>query len=252
MKKKIFISHAVKDKALADALVDLLQTGANISADDFFCSSLEGLGIPAGKNFIECIKSQLQGPETVIVILSPNYYESHFCLCELGATWAMSHSLLPLLVPPLTYNDIKGVMTAVQIPKINDSDMMNQFVMELTKILGISNLNLARWDIKKKGFLEKLPAILKSLPSPKVISPEKHKELEELMEQSQEALTESENEISLLKAKVKKLKQCKDASEVKDVEKEFSTDQDIFDDLVEKAKDQLERDKGVASTLFTL
>lgn len=34
MSKKIFISHAAKDKTLADALVDLLQTGANVSSDD--------------------------------------------------------------------------------------------------------------------------------------------------------------------------------------------------------------------------
>jgi len=114
MKKKIFISHAVKDKKLADSLVDLFQTGMDIKSRDIFCSSLEGLGIPSGSNFIEHIKSQLQSPEVVVALLSPNYFESQFCICELGATWAMSHELIPILVPPASYKDLKGVLLPTQ------------------------------------------------------------------------------------------------------------------------------------------
>lgn len=58
MSKSIFISHAVADKALVDRFVELLQIGSNVNGEDIFCSSLEGMGIPTGKNFIEFIKSQ--------------------------------------------------------------------------------------------------------------------------------------------------------------------------------------------------
>jgi len=50
---KVFISHSVKDKELANAMVDLLQTGIGINTNDIFCSSVEGLGIPGGANFIK-------------------------------------------------------------------------------------------------------------------------------------------------------------------------------------------------------
>ena len=50
MSKEIFISHAVKDKDLADAFVDLMVTAMGISADDIFCSSLEGTRSPPPVN----------------------------------------------------------------------------------------------------------------------------------------------------------------------------------------------------------
>lgn len=49
MSKEIFISHAVKDKDLADAFVDLMVMAMGISADDIFCSSLEGTRSPPSK-----------------------------------------------------------------------------------------------------------------------------------------------------------------------------------------------------------
>jgi len=99
--KEIFISHATKDKLLADALVDLLETAMEIPSSSIFCSSLDGLGVPSGKDFIQFIKEQIQQPKVVITLLTENYFASEFCLCELGATWAMSHNILPLLVPPI-------------------------------------------------------------------------------------------------------------------------------------------------------
>ncbi len=240
MHKRIFISHAVKDKPLADAVVDLLQTGANISSNDIFCSSLEGLGIPSGENFIEHIKSQLKEPDTVICILSPNYYESHFCLCELGATWAMSHNLLPLIVAPLTFSNIQGVLTGIQINQISNSDDLNQFVTALNECLGSKKFNFARWEVKKKTFLKNLPNTLKKLPKPLTITIDKFEEIESHYEQSQETLSESVEEISNLELKIKKLKKCKDAKQIKEIEKEFSDEQERFDDLIKDIQTQLE------------
>jgi hypothetical protein len=42
--KSIFISHAVKDKKLVDALIELLEGGIGLSKDAIFCSSSEGQG----------------------------------------------------------------------------------------------------------------------------------------------------------------------------------------------------------------
>ncbi len=81
--RPFFISHAVKDQKLVDALVDALTTSGVASPDDIFCSSLEGMGIPRGQNFIDFIKGQLDRPRLVVIILSQNYYESAFCMCEL-------------------------------------------------------------------------------------------------------------------------------------------------------------------------
>jgi hypothetical protein len=39
--KSLFISHAVKDKELVDALIELLEGGIGLSKDAIFCSSSE-------------------------------------------------------------------------------------------------------------------------------------------------------------------------------------------------------------------
>ena len=56
----LFISHSSADKDLIDALVDLLQTGIGLNHDQVFCTSLEGMGIPKGKDFIEFIHEKIQ------------------------------------------------------------------------------------------------------------------------------------------------------------------------------------------------
>jgi len=117
--KAIFISHAVANKELADKLVDLLETGIGISDSDIFCSSLESLGIPSGTNFVNFIHKQISKPKVVILLLTPEYFNSSFCLCELGASWILSHNIIPLLVPPLEYFDVKAVLTGVQVHKID-------------------------------------------------------------------------------------------------------------------------------------
>ena len=55
------------------------------------------MGIPGGTNFVDHIKSQIQKPDLILLMLSPNYMESMFCLCELGAGWAMSHDMIPII-----------------------------------------------------------------------------------------------------------------------------------------------------------
>src|SRR5438270_6014278 len=55
--KPIFISHAATDKAIADRVVDLLNTAMGIDVqNDVFCTSLEGLKIPPGKDFKDFVK----------------------------------------------------------------------------------------------------------------------------------------------------------------------------------------------------
>ncbi|WP_461256141.1 toll/interleukin-1 receptor domain-containing protein, partial [Treponema sp. R80B11-R83G3] len=95
--KEIFISHSSKNKSIADKLVDLIETGIGVSSDNIFCSSLEGMGIPSGKNFINFIKEQITEPKIVILLLTQSYYKSIFCLCELGASWALSHNIIPII-----------------------------------------------------------------------------------------------------------------------------------------------------------
>lgn len=157
--RKVFISHAEKDKGIVDAFVDLLHLGTNLLPSDIFCTSLEGMGIPKGTNFIEYIKGQIQHPEMVIPILSPNYFQSHFCLCELGAAWALSHKMYPLLIPPFSYDELKAVLIGVQVGKLNDKNDLNGLRDELVKSSANGGQSTGRWEEKRDRFLERLAAL---------------------------------------------------------------------------------------------
>lgn len=237
--KLIFVSHAVKDKPLADAFVDLLETGIGISSNDVFCSSLEGLGIPAGKNFVDYIKDQIQEPKAVILLLTPNYYRSNFCLCELGATWAMCHDFFPILVPPLEYDEIKDVLTGVQLARIDKPSDLNEVQDRLKEILGIVGKKTARWEVKRNVFIEGLNQILSKIPNPQVISFSEHEKLQKKYKESIEEMEVYEKEISALKQVIEELKKCKDADQVQEILMKNSSELEIFQELINNAKTSL-------------
>ena len=105
MNKKIFISHATKDKTLVEEIIELIES-IGVESEKIFCSSFEGYGIPLGENFLEQIKQELSSEVLVLFVLTQNFYESKICLCEMGAAWALSKNHVPIVVPPLNYIDM--------------------------------------------------------------------------------------------------------------------------------------------------
>src|ERR1039458_2333317 len=102
MARNVFISHASTDKSLVDSFVQLLEGGVGVRHSQIFCSSVEGHGIPPGKDFKAYIKEKLSEAELVFALISKNFYASAFCMCELGAIWIQAKGFIPVVVPPLT------------------------------------------------------------------------------------------------------------------------------------------------------
>jgi hypothetical protein len=236
---EIFISHAEKDKELVDAFVDLLVTGIEINSSNFFASSLEGLGIPTGYKFVDFIEQELEDPDLVIMIITPSYYKSAFCLCELGASWILSHSIFPILVPEYEYEDLKAVLKGVQAAKINDKSKLNELRDIIIDLLNIENINTARWEAKRNQFLDKLPDIIDNLFVPKEISLDEYSKLEDKYRQSQEALKELYEENDNLKEQIKELKSCKDKEQVNDIIRNHSDDWELFIELTKNLKEKI-------------
>jgi len=234
--KRIFLSHAVKDKPLAEALVDLLETGIGIPSDDVFCSSLEGMGIPAGENFIHYINGEIQEPDIVILLLTSNYYESKFCLCELGASWAMSHDICPIIVPPLKYENVKEVLTSIQLVDISDETKLSEMREKLVGALKIKGKSFPIWEAKRNKFLKQLPAILTKLPKQTIVSLADHLEIKSKYEEAVSEIENYDNENEKLKEQIEELKKCKDKEDVIKVEKDFSdtTSLDEFNAIIDE------------------
>lgn len=174
--KRVFISHAATDKELVDGFVDLLDTGTALNQTDIFCSSVKGMGVPNYKEFVETIKKQLEEAQLVIVILSPNFIESSFCNCELGATWFTAKECFVLVLPPLKYEDIKGVMTGKHVGMITDSSVLDELRDYLKVTLSVDAAT-ARWNEKKIEFLSSVGKRIKSSKKPEGATLASSKEL---------------------------------------------------------------------------
>lgn len=109
---KVFISHSSANKEFAlglKALIESVIDAINPSEEkDIFCSSEEG-SIPVGTRYIEFIFSHLNNCDIFIPILSPEFFESKFCMIELGTAYSLlgsSHKdlmddyILPFVLPP--------------------------------------------------------------------------------------------------------------------------------------------------------
>ena len=239
-KNEIFISHAVKDKLLAESLVNLLVISGAVPFQEIICSSLEGSGIPKGKNFIEFIKDKLQAPKLVIMLLSTNYYDSVFCLCELGASWALSHNIFPILVSPLDYSDVKDVLTGIQCGKINDDATLCELRDKVVEVLGIKS-STARWKIELEKFMKNLDVILKVLPPPSRVSFAEYNKLEKSYEAILSDFKESISENEKLKIEKNKISKLKDKEEVNKVIIESLDDWGKFNAFVKNVNEAAKR-----------
>jgi hypothetical protein len=80
----VFISFAARDRAIALRFHDLLRAGCNLTEEQVFVTARPDQLDP-GTTFVEAIRASLRSTAVVVLLLTPAYYESRFCLAELGA-----------------------------------------------------------------------------------------------------------------------------------------------------------------------
>ncbi len=226
-------------------MVNLLVDGIGVPHDEIFCSSLKGYGIPIGKNFVDWVKAEIEGPKLVILLLTPNYFTSSFCLCEMGAAWVKSHEIFPILVAPLTYEDLKGIHVATQAAKVDDELQYNQIRDYLGEVAGIKVNKTIIWDLKRKDFFNKLPGILKDLPQVKVVSESELESIKSELKEAIETVSEFSQELDEAKKRIVDLEALKDKSDVKELNKKSAKGL-----ALEEAFDAITKDiKGFRSVL---
>lgn len=158
--KKIFISHATADKEIVELLIDLLED-IGLKSSQIFCSSFEGYGIPLGEDFLDKIKKELTSDVLVLFVITKNFYNSKVCLCEMGAAWALSKGHIPIVVPPLSYKDIDGVIPLTQGLIINEVQKLNSLKEKLELDFKIQEkISVNTWERKRKKFIEKIETLI--------------------------------------------------------------------------------------------
>lgn len=153
---KVFISHASKDFEIVEEMIEILET-IGLDSNQIFCTSFEGYGIGLGDNFLDSIQSELSSDSLVIFMLSKNFYQSPVCLCEMGATWVLAKQHIPVLVPPLDYSDVKGVIPLTQGFKINEPLKLNLFKEKIEELFSVKNpMSMSTWERKRDRIVSRI------------------------------------------------------------------------------------------------
>lgn len=155
--KKLFISHACKDKDMVDAFVSML-TGAGVPDSILFYSSSPGSGIPVGCNIYEYLRRQLINNVYVIFMLSENYYDSTACVSEMGAVWALNAPHCVVLLPGLGYRDIREPVPASEAAiSFQDNtpvlrDKLGQLRRQIERHFDLEIVD-SKWEKSRERFL---------------------------------------------------------------------------------------------------
>lgn len=85
-KVKILISHSKANEDEAKKIISIL-VDIGVNGDDIICTSVEGYGVPAGEDIVDYLKETFDYKLIMIYLISKNYFESRYCLNEMGAAW---------------------------------------------------------------------------------------------------------------------------------------------------------------------
>jgi hypothetical protein len=157
--KKIFISHSSEDKKLVAEIVQLLSM-IGIPDSAIFCTSLDGYGIPLENNWLETLKSEVSGEVIVLFVLSENYFQSNISLCEMGAAWVLSKKHIPVLIPPVQFNDIVGVIPLTQGLKIGEKHKWTQLKSQLEILFNLTPKASEIWESRRDEILSRIENLL--------------------------------------------------------------------------------------------
>ncbi len=155
----IFISHAHEDEALARELVTLLERGAGVSGAAVFCSSQPGQGALAGEPFRERLRQVLLDARLSIALVTPLYFESGYCQCELGALWVSARPVVPLIVPPSRPQDLVTMaagLHGLDLAKTHAIDELRDLVVAHCAVDARST---AQWNARRDEFQQFLPTV---------------------------------------------------------------------------------------------
>lgn len=110
-KPLVFISHRGTQEPFVTAFVNLLEN-CGFSKENLFCSSVPGFNIGLGEDIIETLKDKFVEYDLyVLYVLSTDFFESAYCLNEMGAAWVLQVKYDIITTRTLDEKIIEGVIS---------------------------------------------------------------------------------------------------------------------------------------------
>ena len=155
---RLVISHCTEDKEQIESFVDFLMLGMGIARSDIFCTLQKGT-LPSGAQFMEKIKEALIGCEKVVCFITPHYLRSVSCLVEMGAAWAQTGKIIPLLADSLRYDDLNHTpLQGLQMLCDHSTEDLTVLFEELRTIGIATNERLVEFNRQLTKYLHSRPS----------------------------------------------------------------------------------------------
>src|ERR1035437_5519935 len=222
--KRIFISHASNDKAIAQDFIDLILNGAlGVGIDEIFASTIEGTKIESGDDWRNSIKENLRTAKITFIIITPNYKESEVSLNEMGAAWVLSGKTLPVIVEPINYKTVGVIQQPNQIEKLLDEGSLDRIKDIVQRELDISNEKIAsdRWTQKKKEFIKKVKKYIEENPFPVAMERKAYNDLLKVNADLNSTVENLIEEKQKLESQIEDLEKAKNPAEVKKIKEKY-------------------------------
>lgn len=119
-KKRIFISHASKDKELVSKFVDsIILLGMGLESEIIAYTSRDDTGVVPGESIPLFIQNNIACADVVLLMISDNYKNSEVCLNEMGAAWALNKHIIQILLPNTSFDKLGWLESLKKAIKID-------------------------------------------------------------------------------------------------------------------------------------
>lgn len=160
-KKRIFISHASKDKELVSKFVDsVMLLGMGIESEIIAYTSREDTGVTPGESIPQFIQNNIACADVVLLMISDNYKDSEVCLNEMGAAWALDKHIIQILLPNTSFDKLGWLESLNKAIRIDCDESVDRLCELFSDKLDFG-IKPSVWNRNKSAFM----SYCASLPS---------------------------------------------------------------------------------------
>lgn len=207
--------------------------------DDVFYSSAPETGMDSGDYINDKVFQNLRDSNYVLFLLSPRYFDSHYCMCEMGAAKVLNKKPFIIFLPDMSKDDFKGVYEENLYLRLNE-DTLNQLVQSVREnckeICREDNIAGFRRAIQKCN--NELPAAIASLPPRKSVSIAEHDRLKAENAALGKLLDASEEDVKRQSAIIKDLEAGRTLKEAQKAHRPGGVKK-VFEEVWENAINEL-------------
>jgi hypothetical protein len=194
----------------------------------------------------------LQAPKLTLLLLTPSYLESAFCMMELGAAWAQDHTTLAIVVDPVPFSTVTNTLGLKQALKIDAPTGP----VELRKLIVKAGVTLEKrgehaWDQKRTEWRSDLKKALKKVTPARRVDAAAHQAVLTKTEEQAAEIADLEQALGRQRDMIAKLETAKSADDVKRIKREaFSDDghEVLFEELLAEVKSR--RPANTSNSVF--